>query len=117
MATPTGVVRDTFFFDKVKGIKVRNHTIAKSVDREKKTVTAVHIPSGESFKIPYDKLVLAVGSSNQVPPIEGTDLNGVNFLQTVEDARKIRMESGTLAGKRAIIIGAGLIGIESDRGV
>jgi len=112
MATPTGVVRDTFFFDKVKGIKVRNHTVAKCVDREKKTVTAVHIPSGESIDIPYDKLVLAVGSSHQVPPIEGTDLNGVNFLQTVEDARKIRMESGTLTGKRAIVIGAGLIGIE-----
>ena len=112
MATPTGVVRDTFFFHKVKGIEVKNHTIAKCVDRQKKVVTVVHIPSGESMEIPYDKLVLAVGSTHLVPPIDGTDLNGVNFLQTVEDARKIRMESGSLKGKRAIIIGAGLIGIE-----
>ncbi len=112
MATPTGVVRDTFFFDKAKDIEVKNHTLVKSVDREKKTVCAINVSTAESVNIPYDSLVLAVGSKYQIPPIEGTDLNGVNFLQTIADARKIRNESGTLKGKNAIIIGAGLIGIE-----
>lgn len=112
MATPTGVVRDTFFFNAVKGIDVKNHMLAKTVDRERKTVCAIDIHTGESTEFAYDALVLAVGSRYQVPPIEGTDLNGVNFLQTVEDARKIRNEMGSLEGKNAVIIGAGLIGIE-----
>ncbi len=112
MATPTGVVRDTFFFNAVKGIDVKNHMLAKSVDRKRKVVCAVSIHTGETTEITYDALVLAVGSRYQVPPIEGTDLNGVNFLQTVEDARKIRNEMGSLEGKNAVIIGAGLIGIE-----
>ncbi len=112
MATPTGVVRDTFFFHKVKGIEIKNHTLVQGIDRKNKRIAAISIPTGASMEIPYDKLVLAVGSKTQVPPIEGTDLNGVNFLQTVEDARKIRNESGSLEGKKAIIIGAGLIGIE-----
>ncbi|MFZ5569680.1 MAG: FAD-dependent oxidoreductase [Thermodesulfobacteriota bacterium] len=112
MATPTGVVRDTFFFHTVKGIEVRNHTLVKSVDRKRKKVCAINIHTGETAEFSYDALVLAVGSRYQVPPIEGTDLNGVNFLQTVEDARKIRNESGALEGKNAVIIGAGLIGIE-----
>ncbi len=112
MTTPTGVVRDTFFFKTVKGIDVRNHTLVKAVDRHKKVINTVGIESGIDMEIPYDTLVLAVGSQYQVPPIKGTELSGVHFLQTVEDARKIRNESGPLEGKRAIIIGAGLIGIE-----
>ncbi len=36
MATPTGVVRDTHFFKNVKDIDVKNNTLVKSVDREKK---------------------------------------------------------------------------------
>lgn len=112
MATPTGVVRDTQFFKNVKDIKVLNRTLAQSIDREKQEVQAVSIETGESTTLSYDKLVLAVGSKYFVPPIPGTDLKGVNFLQTIEDARKIREQEGSLAGKKAVIIGAGLIGIE-----
>ena len=112
MATPTGVVRDTQFFHMVKDITVLNHTLAKSADRQKKTVCAVKIDTGESTELPYDVLVLAVGSQNFKPPVAGLDLNGVHFLQTVEDAQKIRNKSGDLTGRHAVIIGAGLIGIE-----
>lgn len=112
MATPTGVVRDTFFFDAVKGIEVINHTVVKEVDREKKKIHAMNIETGVRQEVLYDTLVLAVGSQHQAPPIDGTNLNGVHFLQTVEDARRIRNESGPLTGKKAVVIGAGLIGIE-----
>lgn len=112
MATPTGVVRDTHFFKMVKDIEVKNHTLVESVDRDKKIVHAVQLDTGEAVEFPYDALVLAVGSKYQVPPIEGVDCKGVHFLQTVEDARKIRNENGPLTGRNAVIIGAGLIGIE-----
>lgn len=112
MSTPTGVVRDTHFFKMVKDIHINNHTLAKTVDREKKIVHAVRIDTGESAEFPYDALILAVGSKNYIPDIEGLDLKGVNFLQTVEDAQKIRNQHSNLEGKNAVIIGAGLIGIE-----
>jgi len=112
MATPTGVVRDTHFFKAVKGIEVKNHTLVKCVDRKKKIVNAIQFETGETVSFPYDSLILAVGSKYQKPPIEGVDLKGVNFLQTIEDARKIRNESGPLQDRNAVIIGAGLIGIE-----
>ncbi len=112
MATPTGVVRDTHFFKMVKDINVENHTLVKSVDREKKIVHAVRLDTGDAAEFPYDSLVLAVGSTNPNLPIEGTQLNGVSQLRTVEDARKIRNESGPLKGRNAVIIGAGLIGLE-----
>lgn len=112
MATPTGVVRDTHFFKMVKDISVFNHTIAKTIDRENKLVHAIQLDTGHSLSFPYDSLVLAVGSKYTFPAIDGVDLKGVNFLQTIEDARKIRNESGDLSEKKAVIIGAGLIGLE-----
>lgn len=112
MATPAGVVRDTHFFRAVKDITVHNRTVAERIDREKKTVHAVNIATGTAMEIPYDTLVLAVGSNTVQPPIPGADLTGVNYLSTVEDARNIRDNEGSLKGKHAVIIGGGLIGIE-----
>lgn len=112
MATPTGVVRDPAFFKMVKDIDVKNHTLAQSIDREHKVVTAVDLSTGTPIEYQYDDLVLCVGSQFRKPPFPGIDLVGVHFLQTVEDARKIRNESGPLEGKNVVIVGAGLIGLE-----
>jgi NADPH-dependent 2,4-dienoyl-CoA reductase/sulfur reductase-like enzyme/rhodanese-related sulfurtransferase len=112
MTTPAGVVRDTHFFKAVKDIVVQNHTLVESVDRERKTVHAVRVNTGEPVEFSYDDLVLSVGAKYFVPPIEGNDLTGVHFLQTIADAQRIRNENGLLKWKNAVIIGAGLIGIE-----
>lgn len=112
MATPVGIVRDTHFFKVVKDIRVLNQTFAKSVDRASKKVTSVNTLTGELTEIPYDKLVLAVGSTPFLPEIKGIDLKGVYTLSTVEDAREIRDRRESLKGKKAVIIGGGLIGLE-----
>ena len=112
MATATGVVRDPNFFKNVKDIEVKNHTLAQSIDREHKVVTAVDLSTGKPVKYDYDTLVLSMGSRFNKPPFAGIDLPGVHFLQTVEDARRIRNENGSLEGKSAVIVGAGLIGLE-----
>lgn len=112
MATPVGVIRDSHFFKAVKDINILNQTLAESVDRAAKKVKAVNTITGQSMEIPYDRLVLAVGSSPFVPDIKGTDLKGVYTLSTVEDARAIRDRQEELRGKKAVIVGGGLIGLE-----
>lgn len=112
MATPTGVVRDTHFFKNVKDIDIKNYTFVKFIDRKEKRVQSINVHTGETAFYDYDKLILAVGGKYRKLEIEGAGLSGVNYLQTIEDARKIRNESGELRGKNAVIIGAGLIGIE-----
>lgn len=112
MQTPVGIVRDTHFFKAVKDINVLNQTLAESVDRKAKKVRAVNTLTGQVSEIPYDKLVLAVGSTPFVPAIKGVELDGVFTLSTVEDARAIRDRQDGLKGKKAVIIGGGLIGLE-----
>jgi nitrite reductase (NADH) large subunit len=65
--------------------------------------------------IGYDKLVLATGSSSFVPPLAGLPKKNVFTLRTVEDAEKIREASAGC--KHAIVIGGGLLGLESARAV
>lgn len=59
----------------------------------------------------YDKLLLADGSNAFIPPISGNHLKGVFSLKTSEDANAIRKHCE--GANRLIVIGSGLLGIES----
>ncbi len=64
---------------------------------------------------PYDVLVLATGSSAFVPPFKGLPKKNVFTLRTMEDARNIKETAAR--SKHVIVIGGGLLGLESARGV
>ena len=63
----------------------------------------------------YDRLVLATGSRSFVPSLKGLPKDNVFTLRTMEDAIKIR--NAAARSKHAIVIGGGLLGLESARGV
>ena len=65
-------------------------------------------------EIPYDRLVLAMGSHPFVPPIEGTGLAGVHSLRTSVDAEAIL--ASALAGP-CVVIGGGVLGMETAAGL
>ncbi len=65
--------------------------------------------------VPYDALVLATGSSAFVPPFKGLPKKNLFTLRTIEDARSIKETAAR--SKHAIVIGGGLLGLESARGV
>ena len=58
----------------------------------------------------FDALVIALGSSGNVPPIPGVDLENCFTVRTIADADRIRKLSGT--GITCTIIGGGLLGLE-----
>ena len=112
VCTPAGVPRDAVFFDRVKGIRVLNQTLALAIDRQTKTVTVVKTDTNEHQVLPYDKLVLATGGLPVVPPIEGVNLHRVFRLNHPDDAIAIRQALTSGQVQRATIIGGGLIGLE-----
>ena len=113
LSTPYGEVRDPHFFVNTKGIQARTETEVTAIDPERRTVQCRDLKSGEVNDLPYDKLIIATGAKARKPPVPGIDLDGVTTLQSMRDAdflRRIRDE-GTI--KKAVVIGGGLIGIET----
>lgn len=113
LCTPTGVVRDPKFYWNAKGIIARVNTEVIKIDRTRKQVEFVDLSTGKKGKQSYDKLIIATGATANIPPIPGTELEGITTLQSMQDAdylRRIRDE-GTI--KKAVVIGGGLIGIET----
>jgi NADPH-dependent 2,4-dienoyl-CoA reductase/sulfur reductase-like enzyme/rhodanese-related sulfurtransferase len=113
IATPTGVARDPQFFSKVKNITALIETEALSIDRTGKKLLVKNIPTGKEEEISYDKLVIATGASPVVPPIPGIDLDGIHTLQSMEDAVTLKDLVVSKKAKKAVIVGGGLIGIET----
>lgn len=110
--TPAGVPRTPAFFEKVKGFKTLTRAEALRIDRENRTVRLKSLSNGTEDDLPYDKLVLATGSSPITPPIQGLDLGNVWTMRHPDDAGSMVEAIDRLNLKRAVLIGAGYIGVE-----
>ena len=110
--TNAGVVRDEAFFKELKGVNAICHTRALSINRKEKTVTVENTQTGEKSDMPYDKLVIATGSSPRIPPIPGADLKNVTSVTCLEAAKAIQEQCAARRINHAVIIGAGFIGLE-----
>jgi nitrite reductase (NADH) large subunit len=80
------------------------------IDRTAKTVT-----SANGITERYDRLVIATGSLPFIIPVPGHDLPGVLAYRDLDDVAK--MLDATKRGGRAIVIGAGLLGLEAAYGL
>ncbi|MDQ7039233.1 MAG: FAD-dependent oxidoreductase [Aquificota bacterium] len=77
------------------------------VDNRRKVVVT---KDGEEIR--YDRCLLAAGASAFVPPIQGVDLGMITTAKTLDDAKRIREWVRTGEVRRAVIVGAGPIGVE-----
>jgi nitrite reductase [NAD(P)H] large subunit len=64
---------------------------------------------------PFDKLLLATGSSPLIPKIDGVRKDGVYVFRNLDDVRLLLERAGK--GVRAVVIGGGLLGLEAARGL
>ncbi|UJX39200.1 FAD-dependent oxidoreductase [Desulfovibrio sp. JY] len=111
-ATAFHMVRTPEFFSEVKDVEARPETEVTAIDRKAKTVTARHLPTGKEEAIPYDKLVIATGSSTRKLPIPGLDLPGVHAVNNLDAAEAIKNAVTAGSVGSVAIIGSGFIGLE-----
>lgn len=111
-ATSFHMVRDPEFFHNSKGVDVLTRTRAEKIDRTAKVVHLRNLESGKEEQIPYDKLVLAMGSRPRRPDLPGVDLSGVFTVSNLEEAQAIRQQIQLGKVSKAVVIGAGFIGLE-----
>lgn len=91
-------------------LDVRTGHDVTGLDPEQRVVT-VDTPDGRT-RIGYDALVLSPGAQAARPPIPGLDSPRVRTLRTVDDALALR-EQVEAGARRAVVLGAGFIGIEA----
>ena len=100
-------------FAALTGVEVLTGREAVGVDSEAKTVQAKNLATGETENYSYDRLVIAVGASPAELPVEGMDKQGVFKMRTPDDAVAIRSYIEENHVKKAVVIGAGFIGLEA----
>ena len=103
------IVYPPAYFQMLK-LNLRNETKATAINTKEKTVT-ITTPAGATETLQYDSLVIATGADSFMPPIKGKEKAGILSLRGIEDGERI--DAAVKAGaKSAIIMGAGLIGLE-----
>ena len=94
------------------GIDVRVKTEVLKINPKEKTVLAKNLLTGEKYEESYDKLLLSPGAEAFIPPIPGVNSKNIFSLRNMGDMDKIKAKVDSGEVKRAIVVGAGFIGIE-----
>jgi nitrite reductase (NADH) large subunit len=76
---------------------------------------AKRVALADGTEVPYDRLLLSTGGYSFVPPVSGADKRGVFTLRTLDDALAIREHAARC--EQAVVLGGGLLGLESARGL
>jgi len=93
-------------------IDVRVQTEVTAVDAVAKKITAKDQRTGEVYEETYDKLVLSPGAEPIRPPLAGINNEGIFTLRNVKDTDYIKSYVQQKNIKKAVVIGAGFIGLE-----
>jgi 3-phenylpropionate/trans-cinnamate dioxygenase ferredoxin reductase subunit len=97
------VHEESFYAD--KGIELLLSTRAERID-----VPRAKVVLADGAEVPYDSLLLTTGSTPRRPDLPGVELDGVHFLRTLADSRRLR--KAISSASRVVVIGAGWIGCE-----
>ena len=100
------------FYERTGRIKLMLHTKAYQINPKEKTVSTRNLKTGNEDSLHYDSLILACGGRPVLPPIRGVDKEGVFTVRTIEDIRSLLDHLKIVTVKSAVIIGAGLVGME-----
>ncbi|QDQ14263.1 FAD-dependent oxidoreductase [Streptomyces spectabilis] len=97
---------------RARAIDLRMRTEVLEIDPARRRVRSRDLASGAEEWTAYDKLVIATGARPLRPPLPGIDAPGVHGVQTLGDGQALLDRLAATEGRRAVVIGAGYIGVE-----
>ncbi len=106
------IVNSPAKFAALTGANVHTGQEAIAVNPQEKTVQLRSVADASEQTVSYDKLIIATGAVPFVPALEGVDLSGVFTVRTPDDAIAIRSYMEKNSCKKAVVVGAGFIGME-----
>ena len=103
LAYPPSVFRDK------RGIDLRLHTRVTGIDTAARTVRL----AGPGGSLAWDRLVVTSGADPVRPPVPGLDEPHVFTIRSLDEAIGLRRLLDSGAVRRAVVVGAGYIGLET----
>src|SRR5919107_1120369 len=97
---------------KARDIDLRLRTEVTEIDLDRGRVRSRDLESGAESWTSYDKLVIATGARPVRPDLPGVDAPGVHGVQTLDDGQALLDTLARTRGRRAVVVGAGYIGVE-----
>ncbi|WP_197370555.1 NAD(P)/FAD-dependent oxidoreductase, partial [Streptomyces clavuligerus] len=97
---------------RARDIDLRMRTEVTEIDLAGGRVRSRELESGRQEWTGYDKLVIATGARPVRPPLPGIDAPGVFGVQTLDDGQALLDALSAAPGRRAVVVGAGYIGVE-----
>ncbi len=104
------ITLNDFNWYKRNNITLRSGSRVVRIDRRRRVVA-----TEDGTTVQYNRLVLATGSVPLVPDIPGTDKQGVYSFRDMNDCEGIKEAAGS--GKRALVVGGGILGLEVAYGL
>ncbi|MFB7454915.1 MULTISPECIES: FAD-dependent oxidoreductase [unclassified Streptomyces] len=97
---------------RARDIDLRTRTEVTEIDVPGQRVRARDLETGTEAWTGFDKLVIATGARPLRPPLPGIDAPGVHGVQTLDDGQALLDSLSGTPGRRAVVVGAGYIGVE-----
>ncbi|MEE1797778.1 FAD-dependent oxidoreductase [Streptomyces sp. JV176] len=97
---------------RARAIGLRMRTEAVEIDLAGQRVRARDLEAGTESWTGFDKLVVATGARPVRPALPGIDAPGVHGVQTLDDGQALLDTLAATEGGRAVVVGAGYIGVE-----
>ncbi|MEU1228346.1 FAD-dependent oxidoreductase [Streptomyces sp. NPDC005828] len=97
---------------RARDIDLRTRTEVTEIDVPGQRVRARDLGTGTEAWTGFDKLVIATGARPLRPPLPGIDAPGVHGVQTLDDGQALLDSLSGTPGRRAVVVGAGYIGVE-----
>ncbi len=96
-------------------VRIRNEVV--NMDPKEKRVQVVELTTSKTYIEYYDQLILSPGAEPVVPSIPGVDSDSVFTLRNVADMDRISQFISTRNPRKAVVVGAGYIGLEMTEGL
>jgi len=87
------------------GVTLETHSHCQTILRSERVVVLE-----DGRRLPYDALVIATGAVAREIPLLPMNMPGVHYLRTEADARALK--ASLIPGRRLLVVGGGLIGLE-----
>ncbi|MGW1881325.1 FAD-dependent oxidoreductase [Streptomyces sp. NPDC001970] len=97
---------------RARDIDLRMRTEVTELDIAGQRVRSRDLESGAESWTGFDKLVIATGARPVRPRLPGIYAPGVHGIQTLDDGQALLSTLDRTEGRRAVVVGAGYIGVE-----